>query len=76
MKLLFELTSAFGTVGLSLGAKMFPNLSASYDFSTIGKLIITITMIIGKVGTLTLGSALIRPKKLNYTYPEGTVLVG
>ncbi|MFB0509938.1 MAG: potassium transporter TrkG, partial [bacterium] len=73
---LFELTSAFGTVGLSLGSKIVPNLSASYDFSIIGKLIIIATIIIGKVGTLTVGSALIRQEKRRYTYPAGTVLVG
>ncbi len=76
LKILFETTSAFGTVGLSLGSKLVANLSASYDFSTIGKLIVIATMVIGRVGTLTAGSALIKQKKLNYTYPEGTVLVG
>ncbi|MEO0093478.1 MAG: TrkH family potassium uptake protein [candidate division WOR-3 bacterium] len=76
LRLVFELTSAFGTVGLSLGSKLQAHLSASYDFSTLGKLIVIATMLVGRVGTLTVGTALIRPKKLNYTYPEGTVLVG
>ncbi|MBM7605127.1 trk system potassium uptake protein TrkH [Metabacillus crassostreae] len=48
--ILFEATSAFGTVGLSMG--LTPDLSAW------GKIIITITMFIGRLGPLTLAYAL------------------
>ena len=44
--LLFEVTSALGTVGLSLG--ITPSLDG------IGKVIIMLTMFIGRVGPLTL----------------------
>lgn len=76
LRILFEITSAFGTVGLSTGSKLVANLSFSNDFSTLGKLIIVATMLIGKIGTLTIGSALIKQEKHRYTYPAGTVLVG
>jgi trk system potassium uptake protein TrkH len=76
LRILFEITSAFGTVGLSTGSKLVANLSFSYDFSIIGKLIILATMLIGKIGTLTIGSALISQGRYRYTYPAGTVLVG
>jgi len=73
---LFELVSAFGTVGLSLGSNVLPTVSASYDFTVIGKMIIITTMIIGRVGILTLGTALIQRKLVKYTHPEGVILVG
>lgn len=65
--LTFETISAYGTVGLSLG--ITPNLSSA------GKIIITCTMFVGRVGTVTLLVALI--KSLNsrkYEYPEEQVL--
>lgn len=73
---IFELFSAFGTVGLSLGSKIMPNVSASYDFSTLGKLVIIATMIIGRVSVLTLATALIKKQIVTYTHPEGVILVG
>ncbi|MBS4015957.1 MAG: TrkH family potassium uptake protein [Candidatus Latescibacteria bacterium] len=76
MTAIFEIFSAFGTVGLSLGSRFVSNLSASYDYSVIGKLIIIMTMIIGRVGVLTLATALIKKKILTYTHPEGVILVG
>ncbi|MEO0091567.1 MAG: TrkH family potassium uptake protein [candidate division WOR-3 bacterium] len=73
---LFELFSAFGTVGLSRGSEIMANLSASYDFTLLGKLVIILTMLIGRVGILTLATALIRKKIISYSYPEGVILVG
>ncbi|MCX7757096.1 MAG: TrkH family potassium uptake protein [candidate division WOR-3 bacterium] len=72
----FELFSAFGTVGLSLGSKLAANLSASYDFSSLGKVIIVITMFLGRVGILTVITSLIKKRYVNYTHPEGVILVG
>lgn len=46
MQLLFECTSAFGTVGLSTGI--------TPDLSVAGKLVIILTMFIGRLGTLTI----------------------
>jgi trk system potassium uptake protein len=72
IRIFFELFSAFGTVGLSAG------ITAS--LTTIGKLIIIITMFIGRVGPLTLMLAIsqIRQQKSNveYEYPEESVLIG
>lgn len=69
LPLLFEATSAFGTVGLSMG------ISAGMTVS--GKLIIIATMYIGRVGILLLISALFgdhTPSVLRY--PEEQLLVG
>jgi len=52
LPLLFEATSAFGTVGLSTGVT--PDLSAA------GRLLIILTMFAGRVGPLTLAMALAR----------------
>jgi trk system potassium uptake protein len=71
MDILFEVTSAFGTVGLSTG--ITPLLS------TPGKLLIIFTMFTGRVGTLTLAFALARKQK-NYQnlvhYPRERIFVG
>lgn len=70
MDLIFETTSAFATVGLSLGVT--PTLSIP------GKLIIALTMFAGRLGPLTLIMALAsrQAKKSKIRYPEGKILVG
>jgi len=71
MTLFFETTSAFGTVGLTLGYT--PSLSH------IGKIIISITMFAGRVGPLTLVLALAKRasrNKGNVKYPEDRIIVG
>lgn len=70
LPLLFELISAFGTVGLSMG------LTAK--LSIISKLIIILTMYIGRVGPLTIMYALSKKKyrEGKYKYPEETILIG
>lgn len=66
---LFEVVSAFGTVGLSLG--LTPKLSM------LGKVTIILTMIIGRVGLLTLAFALARaPQRGEVVYPDESVMVG
>ncbi len=66
----FEVVSAFGTVGLSLG--ITPELTAA------GKVLILLTMYAGRVGPLTVAVALTRrgrrPRAVRY--PEERVLVG
>lgn len=52
MELFFETASALGTVGLSLGI--------TPDITEIGKIILTITMFLGRLGVLTLGIAFFR----------------
>jgi len=68
MDLLFEQISAFATVGLSRGA--------TSELTEYGKVIITITMYVGRVGSLTLFAAFAdRTRKQNYQYPSETVMV-
>lgn len=68
--LIFESVSAFGTVGLSLG--ITPHLSY------LGKIVIILTMYVGRIGPLTL--ALLIGKKVQppavIRYPEESVMVG
>lgn len=66
---LFEVVSAFGTVGLSLGLtpKLYP----------LGKIIIIITMFVGRVGLLTLAFSLARlSTKGEIVYSEEQVMIG
>ncbi|WP_139085092.1 TrkH family potassium uptake protein [Bacillus sp. FJAT-27264] len=69
LEILFETTSAFATVGLSMG--LTPELSL------VGKLLICLTMFAGRLGLLTLAYAL-GPKqgKPLYQYPEGKMIIG
>lgn len=53
-KILFEVSSALGTVGLSTGI--------TGDLTTFGKVAITVVMFIGRVGVLTFGFALLARK--------------
>jgi trk system potassium uptake protein TrkH len=77
MPVLFEVVSAFGTVGLSIGSAINPCLSFSYDFSNWGKLLIILTMFAGRLGPLTMGSAVVwRRKDKPFEYPEAKVLIG
>jgi trk system potassium uptake protein len=63
IKIAFEAFSAFSTVGLSLG--LTPQLS------TGSKIVLMITMFIGRVGTITLLVIFIKQsKKLYYRYPK------
>lgn len=73
---LFEIFSALGTVGLSLGSSINPHCSFVFDLSAISKIIVTLVVITGRVGTITIGSALIRPHPIDYKYPEEPIVVG
>jgi len=77
MPVLFEVVSAFGTVGLSIGSAINPLLSFSCDFSNWGKLLIILTMFAGRLGPLTMGSAVVWHRKDQpFEYPEAKVLIG
>lgn len=69
LAILFETTSAFATVGLSMGI--------TPELSLVGKLLIAFTMFAGRLGILTLAYAL-GPKqgKELYRYPEGKMIIG
>ncbi len=72
MDIFFEVISAFGTVGLSLGV--------TGGLSTIGKIIISLLMIIGRLGPITISIALFKNHKEKgeniASYPKGNILVG
>jgi trk system potassium uptake protein TrkH len=65
----FEVTSAFGTVGLSTGI--------TADLPRAGQLILVGLMFLGRLGPVTLVSALaLRERSTRYTYPEGRPIIG
>lgn len=76
MKALFEVFSALGTVGLSLGSSTNPYCSFVFDLSWMSKLVIILVVITGRVGTITIGSALLKPHHIDYKYPEEPIVVG
>jgi trk system potassium uptake protein TrkH len=66
---LFEVTSAFGTVGLSL--------DTTPQLSTFGKLLISLIMFLGRVGPTTFLVALAaRQRTPRYRYPEEEIAIG
>jgi len=68
LELLFEVVSAFGTVGLSTG--ITPGLSAT------GKVILSVVMFVGRLGPLMVGVALSRDTVSRYYYAEENIMVG
>ncbi len=68
ISILFEVVSAFGTVGLSTG--ITPLLS------TFSKIIIILLMFLGRIGPLTLAISLIKKETGIINYPEENVSVG
>ncbi|MEH1976589.1 MAG: TrkH family potassium uptake protein [Nostoc sp.] len=69
IQILFEVVSAFATVGLSTGI--------TGTISTAAKLILIITMYVGRVGVLLLMSAVLGdPRPTRIHYPEENLLVG
>jgi trk system potassium uptake protein TrkH len=71
IQILFEVVSAFGTVGLSTGITVKP------EFSDFAKLVLVAMMYIGRVGVLLLMSAILGDPKPSFVrYPEENLLVG
>ncbi|MEE8483554.1 MAG: potassium transporter TrkG [Nitrospinota bacterium] len=69
MPILFEAVSAFGTVGLSMGI--------TPDLTVAGKLIITLLMLMGRLGPLTIAMAVGTGRVSRaYQLSEETVMVG
>lgn len=64
----FEVTSAFGTVGLSQGA--------TSELNDFGRAIICLIMFLGRLGPLTLGFFLASKTTPRIQYPEGTIYLG
>ncbi|MDX2232744.1 MAG: TrkH family potassium uptake protein [Leptolyngbyaceae cyanobacterium bins.349] len=71
IQILFEVVSAFATVGLSTG------ITLNENFSVIAKLLLVTMMYIGRVGVLLLMAAVIGDPKPSFVrYPEENLLVG
>ena len=68
LDLAFEVTSAFGTVGLSRGA--------TGELDGFGRAVIIAVMFIGRVGPLTLGFFLATRSKPRVAYPSSKVYLG
>lgn len=69
MSLSFEEVSAYCTVGLSTGI--------TSDISPAGRIIIMLSMFLGKVGTLSLAFAIGKKKRsVEYKYPKTNIMVG
>lgn len=67
----FEVFSAFGTVGLTMGL--------TPDLTLIGKLVIIFLMYIGRVGIMTVVFSLLvkaNRAEANYKYPEESIMLG
>lgn len=68
-RVLFEVVSAFGTVGLSTG------ITAS--LGTPSQLILIVLMFIGRVGPITVATTLaLRPRRLMYELPKERPIIG
>uniref|UniRef100_A0A7C3MKK3 Trk family potassium uptake protein n=1 Tax=Dictyoglomus thermophilum TaxID=14 RepID=A0A7C3MKK3_DICTH len=70
LSILFEVVSAFGTVGLSTGITPY--------LSPFAKLVIIFIMFLGRVGTVTAGMAILVPvsKRSHVEYPTEEVSIG
>jgi trk system potassium uptake protein TrkH len=68
LELLFEVVSAFGTVGLSTGI--------TAGLTAIGKVILSGIMFVGRLGPLVVGVALSRDTVSRYYYAEENIMVG
>ena len=70
LTLFFEVISAFGTTGLSLGVTPY--------LSVAGKLLITALMLVGRIGPITMLLAIAERggNKGQYEYPDGRIMIG
>jgi len=68
VKIVYEVVSAFGTVGLSMGL--------TFDLTWIGKIVLIFIMFLGKLGPLTLAFSLARRDSSKIRYPKEDVLAG
>jgi len=75
IEVFFEVISAFSTVGLSFGSKLYQNVSLSADFSFLSKFIIILLMITGRIGVFTFWSILVMRKKPLKKYPKGEFML-
>lgn len=69
LQVLFETVSALSNVGLSTGI--------TSSLSNVGKIVISITMLVGRMGPLAIGFSLVgNPKPTKFKYAEADILIG
>lgn len=70
LSIVFEVVSASGTVGLSLGM--------TTELSQLGKLAVTVAMFIGRIGPLTMVLAIGQQNRSEgkFDYPDGKIMIG
>jgi trk system potassium uptake protein TrkH len=68
LTLLFEAVSAFGTVGLSMGA--------TRELDELGRAIVVMLMFVGRIGPLALGLFLATRLPPRVRYPSGQIFLG
>lgn len=74
LKILFEVVSAFATVGVSTGNGDI--LSFSQQFDSIGKSVIIVLMIAGRLGVFAFGLILVgKAKTTHFKYPVGRIII-
>ena len=75
LPLMFEVTSALGIVGMSLGDGANHSLSAS--LTDFGKIMIIVSMLLGRFGPLMIGLFAVKTAVQNrYRFPESRVVIG
>jgi trk system potassium uptake protein TrkH len=75
LALMFEVASALGTVGFSVGDGGVLSLSAT--LTDFGKVIILSSMLLGRFGPLLVGLvSLTPPVRMLYRFPEAKVAIG
>lgn len=68
LQIFFEVVSAFGTVGLSTGI--------TPDFTVLGRLVLIFLMLAGRVGPLTIATAIGSKDLKDIKYAEDNILIG
>ncbi|MGV3240776.1 potassium transporter TrkG [Streptococcus hyovaginalis] len=68
LAIVFEVVSAFGTSGLSMGL--------TSTLTMAGKFVIVLVMFVGKIGPLTLAFSLAKPNKSKIRFPKEDILTG
>lgn len=67
-EVVFETVSGFGTVGMGIG------ITSSWD--VWGKLVLALTMLVGRVGIMTFMLSLITQKETRIKYPPEDIMIG
>ena len=67
-EVVFEVVSAFGTVGMGIGI--------TNEWDIWGKLLLSLTMLVGRVGILTFMMSVVTQKSSRIKYPSEDVMIG